>query len=113
MLLRGIFDEWVFEEGFVSVWILFDGRHVFRCCFAQLVFSSARNMSFDGLFQVPVESFVGIEFRGITGQVEDFYLRGVLSQPLLDWGAVMHAEVIEHKEDSASCLLDQSLKELD
>ncbi len=58
-------------------------------------------------FQVSIEFFIGVQLWGVAGQVEDFDLLEVLCQPLLDRRAVMHAQVIEHQEDLAPCLLDR------
>ena len=51
---------------------LLDCRHVVGCCQAQFVFGSAWHARLDGLFQVAVETFIGIQSRRVAGQVKDF-----------------------------------------
>ena len=71
------------------------------CGGAQFIFCSARDTRLDGLFQVSIEPFVGIEFRRVTWQVKDFDRLSMLAQPLPDRLRGMHAEVIEHQKDLA------------
>jgi len=86
---------------------------VFRCRLAQLVFCPAWNARFNGLFQVSVETFIRVQFRRVTGQVEGFDLLDVRCQPLFDRLAMMHAQVIKNQEDLAPSLLDKCLEKLD
>ena len=106
-------DDGIFEDVVDTVRIVFDLRHVFRFCVAQLVFCPARNARFNGEFQIAIKPFIGIQLRRVTGQIENFDLLHVFSQPLLDRLARMYAQVVEYPKDLTPGLLDQSLKELD
>ena len=52
--------------------------------------------------QVAVEVFVGISFRAVGRQIEDFDLGGVFQQPGFDRGAVMHFEVVHDEQGSSA-----------
>lgn len=79
----------------------------------ELLLCSTGNFGFDSLFQVTVETLVGIQFRCVTRQVKDLDPLAAFGQPLFDRSAVMHAQVIEHQKDFASHLFEQSLEEVD
>jgi hypothetical protein len=51
------------------------------------------------LFQVVIETFIGIQLRRIAGQARDLDDLRMLFEPLLNRCAVMHPEVIEDQED--------------
>jgi len=53
----------------------------------------------DTLLQIGVEQFVGIEFLRVAGQIENLDFFRILLEPLLDDLGMMHAQIVEDKED--------------
>ena len=63
--------------------------------------------------EVAVEVFVGVEFRRVGWQEEEFDVLWVLFQPGADLFAVMHLEVVQNQEDFLACVPDEAGQEAD
>ncbi len=48
------------------------------------------------MLETGIETLLRIQFWAITGQVEQFNFVLMLFDPLLDWLAVMHAQIVEN-----------------
>jgi len=73
------------------------------CCFVffeQSLHCSPWNARGDGMLEICIESFVGIELRAVAGQVEHLYLLLMVPQPLHGL-AVMDLKVVHDKKHLA------------
>lgn len=77
----------------------------------ELLSVSRRPLVSEGRFQVAVEIFVRIAFRAVGGQVKDFALLLVFTEPFLDGPAVVDFEVVHDEQDLPSRILDQPRQE--
>ena len=48
------------------------------------------------MLEIGIEALFRVQFWAITGQVEQFNFVLMLFDPLLDWLAVMHAQMVEN-----------------
>jgi len=112
-VLSGVCDSGVSEEGLDPFRCGGHFIHVHGGGGLQFGFRSHRDFGCDFVFEAGVESFVRVQFRRVTGKVEDFNLVAMLCHPQLHRLTVMHARVIKDEKHFASSLFDKCLQELD
>ena len=112
-MLSGVCDFGVSEEGLDPFWCVGQLVHVHGGGRLQFGVRSHGDFGFDSVFEAGVQPFVRVQFRRVTGKVENLDLLAVFGQPLLDRLAVMHAQVIKHLKYLASSLFDKCLQEID
>ena len=90
-----------------------DAIHDARGFLQEILFRAGGGFETQGRFEVVIQVFVGIGFRGVGWQVEEFDLVQARLDPLLDELGVMHTQVIDEQEDLGRRLLEQTFKERD
>ena len=112
---RRVLDDRVLKVGPDAILVRGDEVQVLIGSGTQLGFRAHRHLGADGLLEVGVEPLVGIEFRAVAGQEEDFNVPTVLGKPRLHGLAVMHAQVVQDEEDllaSSPTVAPQRVEEL-
>jgi len=71
----------VSEEGLDPLWCVGQLIHVLGGGRLQFGFRSHGDFGCNGVFEASVQSFVRVQFRRVTGKVEDFDLLVMLGQP--------------------------------
>ena len=113
---RCILEDQVLEVAADANGMGSDELHVRVGCGLQLGLGAYWHLRSDGLLEVGIESFIGIEFGAVAGQGEDLDVSLLLGQSRLDGFAVVHAQVVQDEEDllvPALAVAHQSLQELD
>jgi hypothetical protein len=83
-VLSGIFDSVIVKEAAYAFRVRCQPFHMSFGGITQFGSGLDRDFFADGLFEVCVQAFLGIEFRAVTGQLEYFDFIRALCQPCLD-----------------------------
>ena len=109
----GIPDQQMLEVAFDPVGLSLDTSEVVGSGFDELQLGASRCELGDGLLEVGVGHFVGIEFGAVARQVEDFDGIGMPGQPGFDWLGVVNPEVVEDQVDLLVRVFDQPGQKVD
>jgi len=104
-------DEAVLEEAFDTLRLGLQRRHVLGRSSLQFVFRSHRHLASNHVLQICIQPLLGVQFRAVTGQVEDLHQRLVVCHPSLHGLAVVNPQVVQNQEDFFARVFDQRLEE--